>query len=420
MKTRLLVSLLALTPLFATAAPQDAPDLPAPAIATRAIRQAPDVAAAHSQLVAHEADRDRLSSGPHETSLRMEKTQRRITGTDLRYPEWNVSLERAFRVPGKGRIDSELGDQGVTWAKVALGDAMHETSRSLLRLWFAALREQRAEILWQRQSEVMARMAEATAKRVKLGDASRLEQMQADSAAAQAAAAWRQAQGRAAVAKADLAARFPGVAAPSGLEPMLPESPAQQDWVAEILQHNHELGMARAESRRAQLMAQRADADRVPDPSLGLRVGSEVGGEQRLVGIALTIPLPGSARFAAARSQNAQADAAASREAAVERKVRAEAETLLAQARAAYEAWERSEAAAAQTRDAAKLTEKAKLLGEADLAQWLLAQRLSFDADLTALQARIDARESASRLALDAHILWDLDEDGDGAEETRQ
>jgi outer membrane protein TolC len=201
---------------------------------------------------------------------------------------------------------------------------------------------------------------------------------------------------------------------------MLPESLAQQDWVSEILQHNHELGMARADSRRAQLMAQRVDADRLPDPSVGLRVGSEVAGEQRLVGLSLIIPLPGSARFAAARSQNAQADATASREAAVERKVRAEAETLLAQARAAYEAWERSEAAARQTRDAAKLTEKAKLLGEADLAQWLLAQRQSFDADLTALQARIDAREAASRLALDAHLLWDLDEDGDGIEGAQQ
>ncbi|HEX5392020.1 MAG TPA: TolC family protein [Rhodocyclaceae bacterium] len=406
-----LVIVAAALPLIALAASQDAPDLPAPAIAARAIRQAPEVAAGRAQLTAHEADRDRLEAGPHETNLRMEKARRRITPTDQRYPEWNVSLERAVRMPGKGRLDSELGEQGVAWAQVALGDSMHETSRRLLKLWFASLREQRAETLWQRQSDIMARMAEATNKRVKVGDASQLEKLLADSAAAQAAAAARQAQGRAAVANADLAARFPGLATPSGLEPMLPESPAQRDWVADILQHNHELGMARAESRRAQLMAQRADADRLPDPSVGIRVGSELGGDERVVGLVLSIPLPGSARFATARSQNAMADAAASQEAAVERKVRAEAETLVAQARAAYDAWERSEAAAAQARQAAKLTERAKTLGEADLAQWLLAQRQAHEADLNALLARIDARETAARLALDAHQLWDLDEE---------
>lgn len=405
------LGLFLLLPTAVLAAPQDAPDLPAPAIAARAIRQAPEVAAARAQLAAHEANKDRLAAGPHETNLRLERGQRRVTSLNERYPEWNVSLERALRLPGKGRLDAELGEQGVAWAQVALGDALHETSRRLLKLWFAALREERAETLWQHQAEVMTRMAAATATRVKHGDASRLEQMLADSAAAQADAAARQAHGRAAVARADLAVRFPGLAAPSGLEPLLPESPAEQDWVSEILQHNHELGMARAESRRAQLLAQRADADRIPDPSLGLRLASETGGDQRVLGVALTIPLPGAARAAVSRSQSALADAAANQEAAVERKVRAEAETLLAQARAAYEAWQRNEAAAAQTREAAKLTEKAKTLGEADLAQWLLAQRQAFDADLTALQARIDAREAAARLTLDAHMLWDLDED---------
>lgn len=401
--------------LPAAANPQAA-DLPEPAVAARAIRQSPEVAAARAQLSAEEANRDRLDSGSHETSLRMESARRRVTSaanSEQRYPEWSVSLERAFRLPGKARLDGELGQEGVAWGKVALGDALHESSRRLLRLWFAALRERWSATLWQRQADTLVRQAEAVAKRVKHGDASRLEQMQAEAAAAQAKAAVRLAEGRAAMAAAELGARFPGVAVPAGLLPAQPEAIAGHDWMSVLLEHNHELGMAAAESRRAQLLAQRADADRLPDPSLGLRLGSETGGDQRIVGLSLTIPLPGSARAATSRGQQALAAVAASQEAAVRQKVQAEAASLLAQAEAAYESWQRAESAAQQSRQAAQLTDRARILGEADLAQWLLAQRQAHEADLAALLARADARESAARLQLDAHQLWDLDDDGE-------
>jgi hypothetical protein len=41
-------------------------------------------------------------------------------------------------------------------------------------------------------------------------------------------------------------------------------------WIAAILEHNHELGVARAESARARIGASRADAERRPDPSVGV------------------------------------------------------------------------------------------------------------------------------------------------------
>ena len=410
MKRYCLLLLLA-APLLALAAPQDAPDLPPPLVAAKTIRQSPEVAAARAQLLAEEANRDRLDSGTHETSLRLESSRRRVASLNERYPEWSVNIERAFRLPGKARIDGELGAQGVAWAKVALGDALHESSRRLLALWFAVLREQQAAALWQQQAEVMARQAAAVAFRVKHGDAAKLEQMQADAAAATAKAAARQAQGRAARAVAELAARFPGVAVSTDLMLARPETMTGQDWVTEILHHNHELGMAVAESRRAQLLAQRADADRLPDPSLGVRVGSETGGDQRIVGLSLTIPLPGSARGAASRGQTALADMAASQEAAVRRKVQAEAAALVAQADAAVDAWQRADEAARKTAETARLTERARVLGEADLAAWLLAQRLAHESALSALLARSEARESIARLQLDAHQLWDLDDD---------
>jgi len=411
---RLVLSLSLCFGFSAWAAPQDATDLPEPTLAARLIRQSPEVAAARAQLQAEEANRDRLDSGSHEASLRLESAKRRVTSLNQRYPEWSVNLERAFRLPGKVRIDGELGQQGVVWGQVALGDALHESSRRLLKLWFASLRERWSVTLWQRQADTLARQADAVAKRVKHGDASRLEQMQADAAAAQAKASVRQAEGRAAMAAAELNAFYPGAAVPAGLLPAQPESISGKDWITAILEHNHELGMAAAESRRAQLLAQRADADRIPDPSLGLRVGSETGGDQRIIGVSITIPLPGSARAATSRSQQALAQVTASQEAAVRQKVQAEAASLMAQAQAAYESWERADAAAQQSRQAAQLTERARTLGEADLAQWLLAQRQAHEAELLALLARADARESAARLQLDTHQLWDLDDDNPG------
>jgi hypothetical protein len=54
---------------------------------------------------------------------------------------------------------------------------------------------------------------------------------------------------------------------------------------------------------------------------------------------------------------------------------------------------------------------KAYAAGEADLNQVLLARRQAVEATLAARLAQADARESHLRLLLDAHRLWDLDED---------
>ncbi|HTH39735.1 MAG TPA: hypothetical protein VL968_03020, partial [Rhodocyclaceae bacterium] len=76
MKRTLLFVLLGLVTGTTLAAPQDAVDLPALDAAARAIRRSPEVAAARAQLVAEEANRDRLDSGSHETSVRLESARR--------------------------------------------------------------------------------------------------------------------------------------------------------------------------------------------------------------------------------------------------------------------------------------------------------------------------------------------------------
>ena len=387
-------------------------DLPPLDQALAAIRLAPMAQAAHALIDAETANRDRLEAGPHEWGMRMEGQQRRVdaaqTNPSQRYSEWRAALERPLRLPGKAAIDAGIGAQGVTQANAAFGDALHETARSLLKGWFVWLREREAARQWQLQSESLARQQQATTRRVQLGDAPRLELMQSEAATAQAQAAFAQARLRTTVAAAELGARFPALTLPAEVTLSTPQalSGSLAEWREHLLEHNHELLLARSDSQRARLVASRADAERTPDPTIGVYVGSDRGGEERLTGLSLSIPFPGQARAANARRETALAGAAAQREAATVAKINAEIATGFASAEASYQSWQRAEEAAQRIEQAAALTARARTLGEAGLSDTLLAQRQANEARLGANSARLDALEARYRLYVDSHQLW--------------
>jgi outer membrane protein, heavy metal efflux system len=387
-------------------------DLPPLDQALSAIRQAPQTQAAQAMIEAGAANRDSLEAGPHEWAIRVESTQRNVNSTQgnaaQRFNEWRGMLERPLRLPGKAAIDARIGAEGVTQAKAAFGDAMHETARGLLKGWLGWLREREAARQWQLQAESLAKQQQATARRVQLGDAPRLELMQSEAATAQAQAAHEQAKLRTAVAAADLHARYPALTLPETITLSTPQplEGSLAQWREHLLEHNHELMLARSESQRARLMANRVDAERMPDPSIGVHVGSERGGEERLTGVSLSIPLPGQARAANARRETAMASAAAQREAATTARINAEIAGSFAAAQASYESWRLAEDAAQRIEQAATLTARARTLGEAGLGDVLLAQRQANEARLLATSARLDALEARYRLYVDAHQLW--------------
>ncbi len=178
-----------------------------------------------------------------------------------------------------------------------------------------------------------------------------------------------------------------------------------------MLSHNHELKLAEAASGRQQALARRADAERLPDPTLGLRWGSERDGAERVVGVHLIIPLPGAGREASARASRAEVDAAAAREALVRSRVEAEARQVWQRAGAAHAHWQRMEEVAARMEDNAALLEKAWRHGEGQIGDLLAARRQALEARLGARQAELDANEARYRLLLDTHELWPLDAD---------
>lgn len=399
--------LLALWPLAAHAG--DTPDLPPAEAVMRALEAHPAVRAAEAGIAVGEARRDAIAAGPHEFSLKLEGQRRRDLPGEARYRETAVGIERPFRLPGKAARDEALGAATAEEARHAHGEALHETARRLLKAWFDWRREAAAVADWRAQTDTLRAQHQAVGKRVALGDAARIEAQLAEAQLVQAEAQLAQARLREAQAADALRREFPGLPLPAQ-PPAAAEpprlTPPLDDWRTKMLEHNHELAVARAASRRQQIAAGRADDERIPDPALGLRLGRERDGQERLIGVQLSVPLPGAARGASARAAYGEAAIAAAQEAQTRIRVETEIGRTLSQAEAAFEHWQRLDAVAGRMEENARLLERAYRLGEGQFAELQIARRQAIEARLAATQARLDAGEAYYRVLLDAHELW--------------
>lgn len=395
-------------PLAATAA---FPDLPPTALVEPALRAHPGVRAALAGVEVGTAQRDQWQAGPHEFNVRLGSAQRRDAGRQ--FQENEIGIERALRLPGKAAQDAAIGASVLAQARHAHGDALHEAGRLLLKTWFGWRRELAAVEEWRAQADLLQRQRLVAEKRVAAGDAARVEALLAAAQHTQAEARQAEAEHRARLAADEIAQHFPTLALPANVPVVAPRAIEEPfaAWRDKILEHSHELQLARAASHRQQLQAQRLDADRLPDPTLGMRWASERDGQERLVGLQLSLPLPGAARAASARAAAAEVGAAAAREAMVLAKIEAEARRVYQQALAAHAQWQRLEAVAARIEENARLLDKAWRLGEGQISDLLNARRQAAEARLAAAQARLDANEARYRLLLDTHRLWPLDDD---------
>jgi len=402
------------TGLCAEAPPVSTPDLPPAEVVARVLRGNPGIQAAASQIRVEEANRTRLEAGTYEWSVRLGAQQRRVSpaaASDDRFNEWNAALERPLRLPGKAGLDAELGAAGVSLAETAYGDALHESSRMLLKAWFGWLKEGAAAAQWEEQVALLDKQSKSVSRRQQLGDAARIETIQSEAAMAQAEAQRVQARIRQQTAAEELRRRFPGlpVVAPASLSEPTPIAGSDEEWINAILEQSHEYQLARQEAHRAQIMAGRSSRDRLPDPTVGLHVSRERAGEEKVLGAYVSIPLSGTARRAASDAAMAQADAAGRREAASNQKIVAEAVTLYQSAQAAVASWQAGRLAAERLTRAADMTARAYQLGEGSLNELLAARRLANDAQIAARLLQLDALELRYRLMLDAHRLWNLD-----------
>ena len=391
--------------------PRSAPGLLPTEIARPLLEQDPRVAAARSGLEVAREEAGILDKSPYEWTAKV-LGQRRSVDSGQRSDEWNVGIERAIRLPGKGSADRNIGTATTDESRARYGEALHESARELVSLWVDWLAAERGRELAAANLQSVGENLAAVDKRSRAGDASKLDLNLASAELAEQRRMDNEARTQASAAWARLSVRFPGVKRQSIALPspvLITEDEAL--WRDRIIAESDDLKVVQAQMRIAQAQADRAQADRVPDPTFGVYAASEAGGRERISGITLSIPLPGGLRRSHSAKALAAVEVARNAVDLKRRELEAAIAAALVTARGAYESLQIANEGARAMQENAKLVQRAYALGEGDLQILLLARRQATAAANSALQARLGALKAYYGLLIDAHLIWDLERD---------
>ena len=384
------------------------PGFPPEAAVTAALDNHPTVVAARARITSARADARMLAVGPQEVVVQGTVQRRDVRGVG-NVPEYDLQLTRPIRLPGKAAIDRRVGAAEIDAADNRADDARHQAALMLSRQWWAWAGAAEESRTLRATADLMVTAAQATRQRLRLRDASALELDSALAAQASARAAALSAAARENGARAVLAANFPDLPLPSEAPPLpVPALPAEGPARLAVLvvERSHEIGASAADLARAEAMKARAARDRVADPSIGVRGFSEQGGNERGVGVFVSMPLGGRSRAAAAEKASALSAAAAADLAATRSSINAMAAEDAALAVGYLRAWEQAQIAAAASMTAADRQRRGHSMGGVDLADRLLIERLARDAALDEVKARTAALEAITRFRVDSHTLW--------------
>jgi outer membrane protein TolC len=262
--------------------------------------------------------------------------------------------------------------------------------------------------VWERQIDLLLKQRDAVSSRQRIGTAAALEQHQAEAALAQARAQAEAASGRAVAARQILARHFPGLDLPVPPAVPAPEPLPGDDapWLQRLGDASVEVAAARREVAMAEAQRGIDEAERRPDPTVALRVGSARNGAERVVGLSLSVPFGGEARQAVAQASAARAVAGQWLLEDTQRRSDANALQYLAAARTAYASWLAHADAAHSLAIATDGLARAYQLGEGSLADVLSARRQANEQQLALQQGAVDAWLLRHRVELEAGVLW--------------
>ena len=382
--------------------------LPPEAAVREALDQHPHVQAALARVASAKAHARGLRAGPHEVTVTGSYIRRSID-RDGKYDEYDATVMKGIRLPAKVRLDAEAGEQGIVVAENLAEDARHQAATALNDLWWdwlAATAEAQVDSEAVRNHQAMLA---ALKRRLALKDVAPLEVDQTAAALADAETILAQSQGAVALARARLATQFPGLPLPVSAPVLpLPEVAAEHlgEMAQQVISRSHDIAAANAEAARLAALAQRAKADRIADPNVGVRLFSERNGLERGAGVVMSVPLGIGARRAVADRAAADAKAATAELAAVRASVAELAATNLADVQAKHNAWQFAQVAADNQQAALMRLKRGQALGAIDLADVLQAERLAHAAARVEARSRADAHRAWTKLLIDSHNLW--------------
>ena len=369
----------------------------------------PRVAAARAGLEVAKQESNILDKSPYEWTGKA-LGQRRSLDSGPRYGEWNVVMERTIRLPGKALADRDIGKATMEESEARYGEAVHESARELVSLWVDWLAADRGRELAAGNLLAVQENLSAVDKRTRAGDASKLDLNFASAELAEQKRVDNDARTQASAAWARLSARFPGLNRQSMHLPspvLITEDEAL--WRDRILAESDGLKLVQTQLRVAQAHADRARADRTPDPTFGVFTASEVGGRERISGFTISIPLTGGLRDSRSSKALAAVEVAHNAVALKKREIETEIASALVTARGAYESLQMANEGALAMRENVKLVQRAYTLGEGDLQTFLLARRQTTASANSALQAQVVALKAYYGLLIDAHLIWNLE-----------
>lgn len=399
-------------PLLALAAPLAAePGLPDAAQVAAALDAYPGVEAAQQRVSAARSSAQARAASPHDFVVTGSYAHRSID-FEGEFNEFDAELMRGIRLPGKARLDRAIGADLVDAAQNMAEDTRHQAALLLAQHWWDWLAAGAQARVDERAVANMESALSAIARRVELGDAARLEADQAEAALGAARVRAAQSAGEANLARTRLATHFPALALP----PEAPEIPspdvepgALERLSDQVISNSHEIAAAEAQARAVDHSAQRYRLDRMADPSVGLRVFSERGGAETGAGLVFSMPFGGSRRGALADEAAAQASAAQADARLARFAVQETAAADLAEAEYRITAWEQSREALRAQMDVLTRMRRGHELGEIDLADLLLAERMTHDAFSLEGAARAAAQRAITQIRIDSHELWLVD-----------
>ena len=407
----LLIGLLTLSGAVHAAQPVNPPGLLPSEIAGPLLEQDPGVATARAGLEVARQEAAILDKSPYEWTARATGQQRRLD-SGPRYNEWLVGIERTIRLPGKAAADRRIGKATVEESKARNGEALLQAARELMALWVDWLAAERARELAANNLQSIQTSLTAVEKRARAGDASKLDVSVARAELAEHRRLDNDANTQAATTWSRLSTRFPGLKRQiQALPTPLPIGENAAFFRDRILAESDELKVVQAQMRTAQSQVERARADKIPDPTLGVYTASEVGGQERFAGVMISIPIPGGVRDS--RHAKAIAVVGVSRQELElkRRQLETEIASAITIARGAYDSLRIANEGAVAMRENATLMQRAYTLGEVELQALLLARRQATAAMNNVLQAQVTSLKAYYGLLVDAHLIWDLEHD---------
>lgn len=375
------------------------------------IEQDPGVAAARAGLEAARQEAGILETSPYEWTARL-SGQRRNVAAGPRHGEWSAGIERTLRLPDKASADRNIGQASVAEAAARYGKARRQAARELLTLWLDWLAAVQGQELASANRQSAQDILGAVEKRLRAGDASKLDRNLAQAALSEQRRVENDARTQTNAAWSRLNGRFPGISRTSMTFPV--PVPVKEDikfWHDRILAESHELKIVKALLQKAQAQSGRTRAEKIPDPTVGLYTASEAGGQERITGISISIPIPGGQRSLRSAQAAYLAQMSSQELELMKRQLEADIAGAVATSQGTYESWRIAETGMSAMQDSVSLMQRAYALGEADLQALLLVRLQATAAAQNALAARTAALKTNYQLLVDANLIWDLDQE---------